>query len=564
MLRSLQKRRSTNKVLKVLAAIAVIICLAACTSIQWHGINILKQRVDDQEYEGGTIDDVRLIKCFHWFGSCRVIYDQLNSGEKFVPWLRVRKDITDEKIFAVEHGLFYNSFLYVHPSTVEGDHGCISDLVIARDKSAVPMRVLQDINDKIRSKDSSMFHKHDQKLGFWAQLLGRKSENLAVRGEDWHYKRSGVWCKYALVHSANEGKLVTNVQLFVGKGFAESRSMWRSAVTELPRKGGAPLSISVEKFDSNQVPQKYASEGHLFMRDGKFKILQISDLHIGSSDHIGDPQKTSDQLTTQFISHVLEIEDPDLVIVTGDLIDGAVTLDYQTALLKALQPMISRGTPWVVSWGLSDYSRFAPRGHLSKFVQQLPYCLVGTIKNIANLATPNTTNSAITLNKNDEVVGIIYILDSSAAENPIDFMKAAHKHTIESLTGALTYSLAFQHSPIPEYRPVGKFPIIGSFNEKGPLDVAQFGISDVLNDLGVQTLSCGKEHENDCCLFVKNVWLCYGGQTGVAGYSPAERQTSVVRLFRVDDNIREITTWKRNINNPKAVYDYQFLFNDEH
>ncbi|SCV06069.1 LANO_0H21418g1_1 [Lachancea nothofagi CBS 11611] len=563
MFSSLQKRRILNTVRKIIIPALILLCLVSCSSIKTHFINTVTPRPIADGYKGGVIDDVRLIKCFHWFRDCNVVYEKTYFKRSLEPWLRVNKNLNDDRLFAAELGLLYRTFLYVHLGKAASEKKCISDLVISRDKSTVPVQVLQDINDRVRSKDSSMFHKHDHQKGFWAKLLGAKADGLTVKGEDWHYKGLGVWCKFSSSPTDDEGQLVTNIQVFIGDGFTDPRPMWKSAITGMAREKGFPLSVSVQKFEKNALHTDSSGAGDLFMKNGEYKILQLSDLHVGVSSQECGITCSEDLKTTRFISYVLAEEHPDLVIFTGDLIDGLNTLDFQAALLKATEPIILAGIPWLISWGTSDFSRFASKGQILDFVEQLPFCLNRPNKRLLEYVPPHTTNNALSLSNENGLVGILYILDSTSSENSADFLASAYKQTTDCLFGDLLYSLAFQHSPIPEYRPSGAFPIIGSYNEKEPLDIAQLGVGDTLKKLGVQALSCGNEHANDCCLFDEGIWLCYSGQTGVAGHSPSDSDLSTVRLFRVNDRIKEITTWKRNTNSPDEVYDYQFLFNDK-
>lgn len=55
-----------------------------------------------------------------------------------------------------------------------------------------------------------------------------------------------------------------------------------------------------------------------FNEQGKFKVVQITDLHMG---HFGDTTD-HDQQTQKLISDILDYEKPDLVAVSGDVISG--------------------------------------------------------------------------------------------------------------------------------------------------------------------------------------------------------------------------------------------------
>ena len=89
--------------------------------------------------------------------------------------------------------------------------------------------------------------------------------------------------------------------------------------------------------------------------DSKFKIIQISDTYIVTSigickdaidAHGNDlPESEADPLTVKFIGKVLDVEKPDLVILTGDQLHHYIP-DSQSALFKVVAPIIERSIPF--------------------------------------------------------------------------------------------------------------------------------------------------------------------------------------------------------------------------
>ena len=53
-----------------------------------------------------------------------------------------------------------------------------------------------------------------------------------------------------------------------------------------------------------------------FNSDGKFKIIQITDIHYGETDPEKDPK------TTVLMRKLIEWEKPDLAVLTGDMVSG--------------------------------------------------------------------------------------------------------------------------------------------------------------------------------------------------------------------------------------------------
>ena len=98
--------------------------------------------------------------------------------------------------------------------------------------------------------------------------------------------------------------------------------------------------------------------------DDKFKILQVSDVHmvtgVGSCKDAIDgegkylPETVADPLTVKLLEEMLDVEKPDLVTLTGDQLDGQV-LDTRSALLKLVAPMIERRIPYATVFGNHDH-----------------------------------------------------------------------------------------------------------------------------------------------------------------------------------------------------------------
>jgi hypothetical protein len=119
-----------------------------------------------------------------------------------------------------------------------------------------------------------------------------------------------------------------------------------------------------------------------FSRDGKFKILQVADLHFSVShgkcrDTVISPCTHSDNMTSTLIEHVLDEEKPSLVVFTGDQLNGQGTSwDPKSVLAKFSKAVAERGIPWAAVFGNHDDEIGAGREEQLKWMQALPYSLV--------------------------------------------------------------------------------------------------------------------------------------------------------------------------------------------
>ena len=97
--------------------------------------------------------------------------------------------------------------------------------------------------------------------------------------------------------------------------------------------------------------------------DGRFKIVQISDTHMVTGvgvckdrvDAHGKPlpECEADPLTVDFIGRILDVEKPDLVVLTGDQLHHDI-LDSQSTLFKVVAPFIERSIPYAAVFGNHD------------------------------------------------------------------------------------------------------------------------------------------------------------------------------------------------------------------
>lgn len=119
-----------------------------------------------------------------------------------------------------------------------------------------------------------------------------------------------------------------------------------------------------------------------FSHEGKFKILQVADLHYSVShgscrDTDISPCLASDNLTNTLIGRALDAEKPDLVVFTGDQLNGQGTSwDPKSVLAKFAVAVTDRGIPWAAVFGNHDTDMGDIKEEELKLLQHLPYSLV--------------------------------------------------------------------------------------------------------------------------------------------------------------------------------------------
>lgn len=178
----------------------------------------------------------------------------------------------------------------------------------------------------------------------------------------WEERPGGVWLlrdKYLNSHD----QVVTEVDALFGVDAVDPRPQWSlvqqplqlDALSEVP---AARLTVRHGRPKPRPAPTTLRARA-----DGTFKIVQISDTHLKAgvgtcNDALGPdgqylPAIEADPTTIKFVGEILDVEKPDLVILTGDQLHHDI-LDSKSALFKVVAPMIERSIPFAAVFGNHD------------------------------------------------------------------------------------------------------------------------------------------------------------------------------------------------------------------
>lgn len=177
----------------------------------------------------------------------------------------------------------------------------------------------------------------------------------------WERRPGGIWVR----RGEFNGKIddfVTEVDVLFGMDAVDPRPEWALIRSPIQLKGQA--DIPVARLSILHGRAKLRPRAALRVRDdGKFRIVQISDTHMvtdvglckdaidAHGNHL--PWTEADPLTVKFIGEILDIEKPDLVILTGDQLHHDIR-DSQSALFKVVAPIIERSIPFAAVFGNHD------------------------------------------------------------------------------------------------------------------------------------------------------------------------------------------------------------------
>ena len=149
-----------------------------------------------------------------------------------------------------------------------------------------------------------------------------------------------------------------------------------SVVKGLLKKGSSYAKAEIE---NQLIPEKDEKGNWVFVTDGNFKVLHLTDVHLGG----GWMSSGRDKMSLNAVATMVTREKPDLVIATGDIAFPvpfqAGTFNNKSGAKAFANLMETLGVYWTISFGNHDteaYSYF-DREAISKFYsdEDLKYCL---------------------------------------------------------------------------------------------------------------------------------------------------------------------------------------------
>ncbi len=302
-----------------------------------------------------------------------------------------------------------------------------------------------------------------------------------------------------------------------------------------------------------------------FDENGEFKILHISDCQ--------DDYPAEEKMMT-YINYMLDIYQPDLVVLGGDNSIGAEATKA-LEVEELVKPFVEHKVPFTVVFGNHDHEQGVDKETLLGYYQQYggEYCLAYDAD--PELHGTATHNLPVLASDGDKVKFNVWLFDSGnyvADEdgnrlgydcvNPdqIDWYKETSKE-LEKQAGAKVPSLAFQHIVVGEvymamfpeipfeiptlvetYNNGKHYPIIapntstfkGHLFENPSPGVFNHGQFDAMKERGdVLGIYCGHDHINTYELEYEGIII--GNTPGATCHSYGNEMTRGSRLFTISE-----------------------------
>ena len=305
------------------------------------------------------------------------------------------------------------------------------------------------------------------------------------------------------------------------------------------------LTISV----CSVIPAETAGKELHFNPEGKFKIVQFTDIHWKHRSRYCEK-------VLQLMASVLDAERPDVVVLTGDIVISKPT---RTGWQDVIRPLIERKIPWAVTLGNHDNEHDLNRAEIISLLEKQPYSLVQS--GPANVDGEGNYILMVKDAQNKKNAAALYCLDSLAyAHRPLIkngkyawiepsqiewYRRSSRQITIANGDTPLP-SLAFFHIPLPEFKTVweNKLPVpIGRKGEMISSPRKNTGFFSAMTERGdVMGVFVGHDHNNDFAGSLKGICLAYGRVTGFGNYGNLPRGARVIELT---EGKREFATWIR-------------------
>lgn len=303
-------------------------------------------------------------------------------------------------------------------------------------------------------------------------------------------------------------------------------------------------SIEPVSYENQLEPTLDENGRYTFVTDEEFKILQLSDIHIGA----GFMSIKKDNMAINAVAAMITEEKPDLVVVTGDITfpvptrAGTFNNKENAKLFASLMEQL--GVYWCAALGNHDSESYAyfSRQAVGELYESgdYPHCLFqcgdesidGVGNYTINIKNSNgeITQSLIMLDSHSYIKGNIPGVDwkyDCIHENQIAWYENEIKELTAENNGVTPKSLAFFHIPIQEmqtayyeYRDndfTDTEDVKYYYGETGEIDIVvypsekNYGFFDKAAELGsTQGMFFGHDHLNNISLEYKGIRLSYG------------------------------------------------------
>lgn len=268
----------------------------------------------------------------------------------------------------------------------------------------------------------------------------------------------------------------------------------------------------------------------------KFRILQMTDLHIGPNLNEENNIKTF-----KLIDNSIKKLKPDLIVITGDIIWSDEIQKTNDIFSEVVKKLDSYKIPIAITYGNHDSEKFITRDELRKIE-----CNIENLVNKENnFIYKNGENFCIEIydNMENQIENILYMFDSGDYSDldmkGYDYISFEQINWFREISSKYKRKLGkrdivFMHIPIPEYWNVIDNLISGVCNETNDTISAPYINTGLFTSMymngEVEAMFCGHDHDNNFLAEYHGIKLGFGNVTGYNCYGELPRGVRVIDL----------------------------------
>lgn len=291
-----------------------------------------------------------------------------------------------------------------------------------------------------------------------------------------------------------------------------------------------------------------------FNENGKFKIVQFTDTHLGYNN-----REAFDKCVGGLMS-VVKAEHPDLVVFTGDIVTSAPMKEGIDALIAPLDEM---GVPTLYLLGNHDREDELPGWEIAKVVTAHP-----SVINTMNSGNLDDIALRVMSSDGKKVAAVVYGFDSNdytvvpdhwdygwISHTQIDWYRNKSQEFTKANGNLPVPSYAYMHIPVLEYAEADRDGHLTGDNFEGVFGPElNSGLLAAMEECAdVHGIFCGHDHSNDFVSKLGAVAHVYGRCTG---NGHPHRGGRVVELTEGDYGFRSwIREWDGDV-----VQDYTYEY----
>ena len=278
-----------------------------------------------------------------------------------------------------------------------------------------------------------------------------------------------------------------------------------------------------------------------YKEDNTFRIIQMTDLHIGSLPHHEDDFRTFDLIDKA----IIKLE-PDLVVITGDLIwtDGVPT--PTKIFIELMERLNKHVVPIAITYGNHDSEMGVGRADL----RVMEGLLNNLVEKKHTYIFDNKESYCLEIfDKYDKALeNVLYLFDSGWYPKlhigTYDWVQPEQINWFRKISDSYIRDcekkdMVFMHIPIPEYWEAAKNILSGECNETNDMISAPYintGLFSAMYINGkIDAMFCGHDHDNNFVGVHHGIKLGYGNITGYQCYGTLPRGVRVIDLDTNDD-----------------------------